>query len=211
MLVGDRCVMISAARDGATDETAVLRGALRSKLYNVSKRCHHNATTEKRSGDMANADTTTTPTRAQRIKTKGTTIAAWALTLMYLVFGAFLFQKFVLGDGPDKNWERALVIFNAVSAIGYAAVGVLLGTTVQQVNVANAKKEADKAKASEAKLADRSNELVQAAQDRLSKTSGLKALQTPDDVKLWSGTLGDSDEQLRQAIRQMNKALAERP
>jgi hypothetical protein len=151
------------------------------------------------------------PAPKEPMKTRVTTIAACVLTAMYLVFGAFLFAKFVLGDGPDKNWERALIIFNAVSAIGYAAVGVLLGTTVQQVNVTNAKKEADKAKASEAKVAEQAKVLSNAAEQQLSNASGLKEqLSTMSGApKLWSGR-DPAEEELRQAIRHMNRVLEER-
>jgi len=138
-----------------------------------------------------------------------TTFAAWGFAILYLGYVGFLILKFVLGDGADKNWEHALVILNAVSAIGFAAVGVLLGTTVQQVNVANAEKKADKAMLSEGKVAEGAKELADAAAEKLAKTSDLKDqfAKMSGDQAFWARTINPADERLRQALRQMNKVL----
>ena len=146
---------------------------------------------------------------------KGTKIAAWILTGIYVLVAVLLLQRFGFGDGSGGNWERALTIFNAFSAIGFAAVGVLLGTTVQQVNVANAQKEAVDAKAgeanakkSEANMATYSAELADAAAKSLSKR--LKTLGIGSQ-QFWEGQLSDpDDDRLRKAIMDMNEVLRQR-
>lgn len=144
----------------------------------------------------------------------GTKSAAWILTGFYVLVAGILLYRFGLGDGSGGNWERALVIFNALSAIGFAAVGVLLGTTVQQVNVANAQKEAvnaktgeANAKASEAKVATHAENLADVAAEILAKkNSGIGG------QSLWSGQLPDpADARLREAIVDMRDVLSRRP
>ena len=150
----------------------------------------------------------------ERMVNTGTKIAAWLLTVLYVVVALVLLWRFGLGDGSGGNWERALIFFNAFSAIGFAAVGVLLGTTVQQVNVANTQKEAVNAKASEANakksesnMAKYSTELVGAAAESLAKTLGIKT-SSINDPALWAGHLPNSvDERLRQAITNMDEVL----
>jgi len=153
----------------------------------------------------------------ERMVNTGTKIAAWLLTVLYVVVALVLLWRFGLGDGSGGNWERALIFFNAFSAIGFAAVGVLLGTTVQQVNVANTQKEAVNAKASEANakksesnMAKYSTELVGAAAESLAKTLGIKT-SSINDPALWAGHLPNSvDELLRQAITNMDEVLRQR-
>ena len=153
---------------------------------------------------MATTPTPPNPTPPAPVSA-GTKFAAWAITGIYVLVACVLLYRFGLGDGAG-NWERALTIFNAFSAIGFAAVGVLLGTTVQQVNVANAQKDAVNAKVSENRLAEHGAELSNAAAELLGKTSGL------DGAALWSGKVGGASEaRLRDAIVNMKKAMAERP
>src|SRR5690348_802981 len=102
-------------------------------------------------------------TTAESKKSTAALVIAGLLTAAYLVFVGLLVVWFVVGDGADKKWDHAQIIFNALSAIAFSAVGVLLGTTVQQVNVANAKKETDKAKAHQTNLAERAKDVMQAA------------------------------------------------
>src|SRR6516165_9084355 len=85
---------------------------------------------------------TKTPASAQelpkeRMVNKGTKIAAWLLTGLYVVVALVLLSRFGLGDGSGGNWERALTIFAWLSAIGIAATGVLIVVAGQQRNVAN--------------------------------------------------------------------------
>jgi hypothetical protein len=137
--------------------------------------------------------------------------AAVVLSAGYLCFAGYLFVKFVLGDGGGTNWDRAVVLFNAVSAIGFSAFGVLLGTTVQQVNLVNAKKETDKAKASENTLAERGKELIAAAQEQLSHTAKVKdhGISVTNQNNLWAGHVGN-ERQLREAVGRMQEAIAAR-
>jgi len=74
-------------------------------------------------------------------KTMVAMIAAVILAVAYGVVVWLLLDRFAFAENPKGNWDHALTIFNSVSAIGFAAIGVLLGTTVQQTNVAKAEKE----------------------------------------------------------------------
>ena len=77
-----------------------------------------------------------------------TTLVALALTGLYIFACWFLVNRFALENPlPDAQWQRALVIFSGISSVGFAAIGVLLGTTVQQVNVSAAREQAANAKA----------------------------------------------------------------
>ncbi|WP_077002717.1 hypothetical protein [Variovorax sp. KK3] len=78
--------------------------------------------------------------------------AALLITLAFLLASGWLLYAF--GLTGDKAWDRAVVVYNALTSVGFAAVGVLLGTKVQQVNVEKANGEADKAKADAARKAD---------------------------------------------------------
>ena len=51
------------------------------------------------------------------------------------------------GSADGKLWEHALLIYNGFTAFAVAAGGVLLGTQIQQANVAAARREANDAKA----------------------------------------------------------------
>jgi hypothetical protein len=149
-------------------------------------------------------------------KGKGTIIAAAILTGLYMAVAIYLLVHFGLEWVTGGNWERASIIFNALSAIGFAAAGVLLGTTVQRVNVANAQRETVSAKVGEAdakrqegKTANQAAVLVGAAADSLSKRLG-KTFDTGSQA-FWQGQLSDpDDDRLRQAIMDMDKVLRQR-
>src|SRR5438105_15721641 len=83
-----------------------------------------------------------------------TTLAALALTVLYIGTCWLFINRFALDNPlPDLQWQRALVIFSGISSVGFAAIGVLLGTTVQQVNVSAAREQAATAKADAEKKA----------------------------------------------------------
>ena len=144
---------------------------------------------------------------------------AWTLSIAYLGGALFLFWLFGLGGWPlsgtdlvaSANWDRSLVIFNALSAIGFAAIGVLLGTKVQEVNVAKAETDKEKAKASEANLAGHSRELSNAAKEVLRKAEGLKA-SSKDFQAVGSGSLRDGGDEARlhRAIDSVDALLSQR-
>jgi hypothetical protein len=69
------------------------------------------------------------------------TVAAGILAAAYGYVVWILLDRFAFAENPKGNWDHALTIFNSISAIGFAAIGVLLGTTVQQTNVIKAEKE----------------------------------------------------------------------
>ena len=84
--------------------------------------------------------------------TRITLIAAIVLTVIYVVWSWYVFSKFAMQTPPNgSSWDHAMVIYNGVASIGFAAIGVLLGTQVQQTNVARAHEEAAGAKADAAK------------------------------------------------------------
>jgi len=144
-------------------------------------------------------------------ESKKSTAALWiagVLSVGYLIFAGYLFLNFVRVAGDDKQWDHAVVLLNAMSAIGFSAFGVLLGTTVQQVNVANAKKETAKVKASEVTLIDRGAKLVEEAKKQLDHTADVKAhgINVTNQVKLWADHAGNETE-LNHAIGEMEAAI----
>jgi putative transposase len=49
-------------------------------------------------------------------------------------------------SNPVGNWDHALTVFSGAASAGFTAIGVLLGTAVQQVNVSNGQADARAAK-----------------------------------------------------------------
>lgn len=88
------------------------------------------------------------------------------LALLYVGASWLLLNHFVLSKPPgdDATWQRALVIYNGIASVGFAAIGVLLGTSVQQVNLAAAQKDANAAKQ---EASDKGN-VIKGALDKLS-------------------------------------------
>lgn len=89
---------------------------------------------------------------------------ATLLTLFYLGCTIALYVLFVKQGAAteDVRWTRAVFLFGGVSSIGFTAVGILLGTKVQQVNVADAKKDAADAKKDTKVQVDANNDALQA-------------------------------------------------
>lgn len=98
-------------------------------------------------------------------------IAAAVVAVIYLVAAWYLFEKFALPAQPEGNWERALSIFSGISTVGLAAIGVLIGTSIQQGNVANAQKQATEQKARTDRVEKPSRELVDKLSEFLAKHS----------------------------------------
>src|SRR5262245_25913770 len=100
-------------------------------------------------------------------------IGAWTFAAAYLLVLAILLWQFGFGGYPlsqpwndNGSWDHAIALFNSLSAIGAAAIGVILGTKIEQTKVETAKKETAEAKkdAGEAKtklqnLSDTSKDL----------------------------------------------------
>ncbi|MCX4984998.1 hypothetical protein [Streptomyces sp. NBC_00572] len=57
-----------------------------------------------------------------------TVIALWIGLLAWLAFNA---------DASDVTWSRLLVVLGSVEAVAFAAIGALLGTTMQRQRVAD--------------------------------------------------------------------------
>ena len=79
-------------------------------------------------------------------KVTSTKIFAVIFTLVYLGMTWLLFDAFVLGDGADARWQRALVLYNPLVSVGFSAIGVLLGAKVEAVRTERVKTAAAEAK-----------------------------------------------------------------
>jgi hypothetical protein len=90
-----------------------------------------------------------------------TIVAATLITVFYLWLSWSLLNHFALSANPEGSWERALMILNGIGSLGFAAAGVLLGTSVQQANVVKAQKEASDQKAKADRLTGPSMEIVE--------------------------------------------------
>ncbi len=75
-----------------------------------------------------------------------TPIAALILAITYLWFTWRIYSDFAMQEPPTGNWDHAMIIYNGITSVGFAAIGVLLGTQVQQTNVAQAQQEAARAR-----------------------------------------------------------------
>lgn len=122
------------------------------------------------------------------------TIAAIVLTAIWLVASWYLFDKFAMQTPPlGSNWERALIIYNGLASVGFTAIGVLLGTQVQQANVARARQEAAVAKVD----ATKKGEVIERVTE---------ALTPPTD--LGGGRPGDAAERLEQVRLALLRGVA---
>jgi hypothetical protein len=84
---------------------------------------------------------------------------ALILTLSFLAASAWMLNYAIQTD--KSNWDHAVVVYNALTSVGFSAVGVLLGTKVQQGNV------------------DRANaDTAQAKQDAAKKTTAIQSALT---------------------------------
>jgi hypothetical protein len=102
-------------------------------------------------------------------------ISALIIVALYVASSWFLLQHFVLTQSlPDLSWSRAMVIYNGIASAGFAAIGVLLGTSVQQVNLAAAQTGLAKAQTD-------SDNKTQAIKTALNKLNGA-VVNTPADL-----------------------------
>lgn len=89
------------------------------------------------------SDTDPTPTPPPAGPPLYALLTAAALLALYIGLTIAMMVRFA---GDDKLWEHALLIYNGFTAFAVAAGGVLLGTQIQQANVAAARREAGEAK-----------------------------------------------------------------
>lgn len=108
---------------------------------------------------------------------------ASVIVIIYSVFLFVLLKDMVFAAEPKGNWERALILLNTLSAVAFAAFGVLLGTSVQAIAVDTAKKEANKAKAGKA-ATDSTNDLMK---DRLVKAKNAIKVMKANNVRTAPG------------------------
>lgn len=91
---------------------------------------------------------------------------ALILTISFLAASAWMLSYAIQTD--KNNWDHAVVVYNALTSVGFSAVGVLLGTKVQQVNV-------DKANSDTAKAQQESAKKTSAIQSALTHLEGTAA------------------------------------
>jgi len=83
-----------------------------------------------------------------------TVITAGAILLLYIGLTVAMIIHFAPLQAGSPVWERAMVIYNGVTAFAMAAGGVLLGTQIQQTNVTVAQGQAAAAKTEAEKVKD---------------------------------------------------------
>lgn len=70
-------------------------------------------------------------------------IVAVTGALLYVAASWYLLRVFAMDKPlPEMSWQRALIIFNGIASVGFACIGVLLGSSVQQISLAGAKADA---------------------------------------------------------------------
>jgi hypothetical protein len=142
-----------------------------------------------------------------------TKCAALIISVIYICAALFLIWLFGLGLYPFTdagilsvvNWERGLAIFNNFSAIGYAAVGVLLGTKVQEVKVAMAEKKAEKEKKEGDKIGGQAEVLVKLVDEYITKKAGSNY--STESLNIMPDRV---ERQLHEAITEMTTLLEQR-
>jgi len=77
-------------------------------------------------------------------------ITAGALLLLYVGLTIAMMAWFAGKTGT--LWDHALLIYNGFTGFAVAAGGVLLGTQIQQANVASARRTADRAQREEGRV-----------------------------------------------------------
>lgn len=117
-------------------------------------------------GQTAPQASTATPSLPSKPTPWYALAAATILLIAYLVMTGVMFFVFSGKDNP--NWQNALTIYSGFQAFATAAGGVLLGTTIQQVRVAAAERDATTAKADR----DKAQGVIQAARQAVTDDSG---------------------------------------
>lgn len=100
--------------------------------------------------------------------------AAVALTAVWLIACGVLYGRFIASEATP-SWDKALVLYNGLCAVGFTAVGVLLGTQVQEVNVVAARRDAQAAQR------DKAVAQTDAATVRAGARAALRATTAGDD------------------------------
>jgi hypothetical protein len=132
-------------------------------------------------------------------------IAASFFALIYFLVLLFLLSQFGLGGWPwskplfTGDFDKTVSFFNALSALGTAAVGVLLGTKIEQVKVEAAKKDKEKAEGALQGLAAAAKDVLPAV-----GATTPRATFTDDDIRIAS----EKRDRLLQAIGRADTVLA---
>ena len=116
---------------------------------------------------------------------------ALILMLTFLAASAWMLNQ---ASQTDKGtWDHAIVIYNALTSVGFSAVGVLLGTKVQQVNV-------DKANAETAQAKQESAKKTTAIQSALTHLEGTSADEAGGGAVANGVAIATAKGHLRQAL-----------
>ena len=116
---------------------------------------------------------------------------ALILTLSFLAASAWMLNYAIQTD--KSNWDHAIVVYNALTSVGFSAVGVLLGTKVQQVNV-------DKANADTAQAKQESAKKTTAIQSALTHLEGTSADESGGGAVANGVAIAAAKGHLRQAL-----------
>ena len=94
---------------------------------------------------------------------------ALILALSFLAASAWMLNYAIQTD--PSHWDHPIVVYNALTSVGFSAIGVLLGTKVQQVNVDKANADTVQAKKESAKKTT----AIESALTHLERTSTKEA------------------------------------
>ena len=83
---------------------------------------------------------------AQDSRPTYTLITAGILVALYVAASWYMFVHFTNAAGTDVAWQRGLIIYNGVASVGFTAIGVLLGTSVQQASTSAIRATAESSK-----------------------------------------------------------------
>lgn len=82
--------------------------------------------------------------QATQIPSSTTKLVAGGGALLYLAFACGLFYLASDPHVSETVWNRLLVVFNGIASVGFACFGTLLGTTIQNAKLVEAKAETAK-------------------------------------------------------------------
>lgn len=127
-------------------------------------------------------------------------IAAVIVACLYVILWLFFLYAFGFGGklpfSLAGNWEHANALFNLLTSIGYAAIGVLLGTKVEKANT-------EAAKGHVKQLSSTASGALEAAQALATTPEHTSFARQVDDLP--------AQNRLRDAIAQADAWLARHP
>lgn len=124
---------------------------------------------------------------AQDSRPTYTLVTAGILVVLYVAASWYMFAHFASEAGTDVGWQRGLIIYNGVASVGFTAIGVLLGTSVQQASTSASRSAAESSRL-----------------DAARKGAAIKTALDVSNSELGGGTLDETRraEAVRQALMQ---------